>query len=376
MGSKKNYDAFISYSHKDKAYASVIQKSIETLGLPFYKRWLSNVSIFRDERKIPLSGSLSGEIQNGIKNSRYLIVIASKNSGDSEWVKEEILNWYNQNKDGNGYITNFNFILISDDINWDKEKQAFDNVLTTALPDFDNSLFKELPLWADIRQYCSANKIQTSNANYQWEIAKIKALLLGKKPDEIIDDVSKARRLFRGIMFIVIASLLLLTGFAYNQKVLADNNAADARIQRDSAILQKQIADSNAKRAVNVGEKRLALATLFINPEGTKFNTIINFPPNDFSFGLVPWDLKIGTLGTLLKKFYEQQPTIFVEIFGDGDSAEANKLIEYTNRKRNNISAEPTDSLKNTSLPSDSLSKPNEPIEEINLSKEPWKSRR
>jgi hypothetical protein len=47
----KKYHAFISYSHKDKSYASAIQKSIETLGVPFHKSWGGDVKIFRDERK-------------------------------------------------------------------------------------------------------------------------------------------------------------------------------------------------------------------------------------------------------------------------------------------------------------------------------------
>src|SRR5689334_17578255 len=96
---EKKYHAFISYSHKDKIYATVIQRSIETLGLPFYKLWKADVNIFRDERKIPLADSLSQQIISGLKDSHFLIVIASKNSAESKWVKEEILNWYDLNKD-------------------------------------------------------------------------------------------------------------------------------------------------------------------------------------------------------------------------------------------------------------------------------------
>lgn len=217
MKEGKKYHAFISYSHRDKPYATAIQKSIETLGLPIYKSWQPDVNIFRDERKMPLAGSLTEQIITGLKESEYLIVIASKNSANSTWVKEEILNWHKLNNDENGYITNFNFILTDDIIEWDYLNQDFDKLKTTALPSFDKKFFKELPLWANLQQYCKGGKVQSSNSNYEWEIAKVKGLLLGKKPDEIIDEVSKGKRLFRIITGLIISVLFLLSGFAFYQ---------------------------------------------------------------------------------------------------------------------------------------------------------------
>jgi WD40 repeat protein len=231
---KKKYHAFISYSHKDKLYATAIQKSIETLGLPFYKSWQPDVNIFRDERKIPLAGSLTEKIITGLKESEYLIVIASKYSATSTWVKEEILIWHEENKDNDGYITNFNFILVDDVIEWDYLNHDFDKLKTTALPSFDKRIFKELPIWANLQLYCKGGKVQSNNSNYEWEVAKIKGLLLNKKPDEIIDEVSKGKRLFRIVTGVIIAALLLLSGFAF--------------YQRNNAIVQKEIAQNEAKK--------------------------------------------------------------------------------------------------------------------------------
>ncbi|MNU65555.1 hypothetical protein D3C71_548480 [compost metagenome] len=243
MREGKIYHAFISYSHGDRAYAATIQKSIEKLGLPFYKSWHPNVNIFRDQRKIPLAGSLSAQILDGLKQSEHLIVIASKRSADSDWVKEEILNWHKLNQDEDGYITNFNFILIDDVIVWDYLNKDFDKIKTTALPSFDQRIFKEEPLWANVQQYCVNGKVQTSNSNYEWEIAKIKGLLLGKKPDEIIDEVSKGKRLFRIVSGLIIGILLFLSGFAFYQrqdalfqKETAIRNEKEAQLQKDSAL--------------------------------------------------------------------------------------------------------------------------------------------
>lgn len=287
MKDSAEHDAFISYSHKDKIYASIIQRSIETLGLPFYKKWQPDVSIFRDERKIPLSSSLSEEILTGLRNSNHLIIIASKNSANSNWVKEEIINWHSLNKDAEGYITRFNFILIDDVVEWDNKDQVFDKLKTTALPSFEKKIFKHLPLWADIRHYCKFGKIQTNNANYQWEIAKIKAYLLGKKPDEIIDEVSRGRRFFQGVISVIITLLSILTMYAYQQKKIANEKAqlamlseaeakkqrdsamqseTEAQKQRDSAILAKIEARTNlevAQREKKIAEIQLAITKLF-----------------------------------------------------------------------------------------------------------------
>lgn len=238
---EKKYNAFISYSHKDKSYAAVIQKSIETLGLPFYKSWQPDVSIFRDERKMPLSGSLTGQIITGLKQSEYLIVIASKNSANSTWVREEILNWHKLNKDDNGFITNFNFILIDDVIEWDYLNHDFDKLKTTALPSFDERIFKQLPLWANLQSYCKDGKVLSMNSNYEWEIAKIKGLLLDKKPDEIIDEVSKGKWAFRFIMFFTIALLLVLTTFAFVQRNLAINQRDIAKSRELILMAEKNI---------------------------------------------------------------------------------------------------------------------------------------
>lgn len=273
----KYYHAFISYSHADKVYASVIQKSIETIGLPFYRKWKPRVAIFRDERKIPLSGSLSDEIVTGLANANHLIVIASKNSANSRWVREEILNWHKLNKDGDGYIINFNFILIDEVVEWDYNNRDFDKLKTTALPLFDEKIFRDIPHWANLRPYCKNQKVQTANANFEWEIAKISGLLLRKKPDEIIDDASKSRRWFRLTTSAIIALLFALTIFAFFQRNNAIKQservqliANEANRQRDIARRQTTIAIENEKEALRqkdsaIRQKKIAQSQALAN---------------------------------------------------------------------------------------------------------------
>jgi outer membrane protein OmpA-like peptidoglycan-associated protein len=246
---RKKYHVFISYSHLDKSYVSAIQKSIEKLGLPFYKSWRPNVSIFRDERKIPLAGSLKEKIIDGLRQSEHLIVIASESSANSKWVKEEILSWHQENRDDEGYIVNFNFILIDDVIKWDDLNQDFDKLKTTALPSFEKRIFKDLPIWANIQPYCKKGRVQSNNSNYQWEIAKIKGLLLDRKPDEIIDEVSKNKSLFTIISSIVIVILIITTSIAVNRTNYALEKEKIAKDHEEIAIQKSEEATKNAQLA-------------------------------------------------------------------------------------------------------------------------------
>src|SRR5262245_5367924 len=93
------YWAFISYSHRDKAWADWLHKSLETFAVP--SRLIGRDSrdgkvpqrlfpIFRDREELPTSGDLGGNISEALAASRYLVVICSPAAAASRWVDEEI----------------------------------------------------------------------------------------------------------------------------------------------------------------------------------------------------------------------------------------------------------------------------------------------
>jgi WD40 repeat protein len=89
------YLAFISYSRKDEAFASWLQKRLEsyrlptatlkeTPGLPKRVR-----PVFRDKTDLS-SGSLGDSLNEALLQSNKLIVVCSPNAAQSEWVDHEI----------------------------------------------------------------------------------------------------------------------------------------------------------------------------------------------------------------------------------------------------------------------------------------------
>ena len=93
-----HYDAFISYRHAeiDKAAAVGLHRRLESFrmpaglrtDLPEEKRRIQRV--FRDQDELPLSSNLSDAIENALRNTDWLIVIATPRFPQSQWCAKEI----------------------------------------------------------------------------------------------------------------------------------------------------------------------------------------------------------------------------------------------------------------------------------------------
>jgi len=99
MSTDPKYWAFISYSHRDQAWAEWLHKALETYRVP--RRLVGRETmagpvprrlfpVFRDLEELPSSPNLSGAIDEALLQSRYLIVIASPYAAVSKWVDQEV----------------------------------------------------------------------------------------------------------------------------------------------------------------------------------------------------------------------------------------------------------------------------------------------
>lgn len=90
------YKAFISYRHKDldRKWAKWLFERLETYRTP--KQLVREGKpvrigrIFRDDDEIPASTDLSNQLQTALMQSEYLIVICSKDTPESKWIRQEI----------------------------------------------------------------------------------------------------------------------------------------------------------------------------------------------------------------------------------------------------------------------------------------------
>jgi tetratricopeptide (TPR) repeat protein len=94
------YWAFVSYNHHDAAFASWLQRAIESYHLP--RRLIGNDTplgpvpaylkpVFRDRSEMQAGADLTSTVLKALAQSRFLIVVCSPGAARSEWVNREII---------------------------------------------------------------------------------------------------------------------------------------------------------------------------------------------------------------------------------------------------------------------------------------------
>ncbi len=82
---RKQYDCFISYTHKDAEFAARLERDLKIRGL----------HVWRDQNEIAIGDSFSKGIQEGLKDSYTFALILSQEALSRPWVREELNAAYN-----------------------------------------------------------------------------------------------------------------------------------------------------------------------------------------------------------------------------------------------------------------------------------------
>src|ERR1700758_3761805 len=87
----QDYDAFLSYAHRDQQVATAIQKGLHQIGRRMGQ--LRALRVFRDATNLEANPDLWAKITDALDSSRYLIVVLSPQAAVSHWVNKEISYW-------------------------------------------------------------------------------------------------------------------------------------------------------------------------------------------------------------------------------------------------------------------------------------------
>ncbi|MFF9329642.1 toll/interleukin-1 receptor domain-containing protein [Streptomyces sp. NPDC014776] len=246
------YAAFISYRHHpDRHRATRLRDALHRFARPWNR--LRALAVFLDSSAlVPEPNGLWESVRQALGESEYLILLASPEAAESEWVAKEVTWWLDGPRPRNLLV-----VVTGGAIAWDQEAGDFDWAVTTCLPPALRGHFTAEPLWLDLRGLSDDHVGDLSDPQFQDVVATLAATLHGRPKDELIgEDVSQRRRLrrFRRGMLAGMTALALL----------ATTTAVFAFVQRDAAREQARIATARqlAATALNLADNDFEVASL------------------------------------------------------------------------------------------------------------------
>jgi tetratricopeptide (TPR) repeat protein len=248
-GDARTYRAFISYSHRDKAFAQRLHREVESYRIPpklvGSRTAVGEVPrraapIFRDRDELPASADLGAELNAALQRSMFLMVICSPASAKSQWVDQEILR-FKRYHGGDGQV----LALIVDgepyasSLPGREDEECFPKSLRYKLgPDGELSDIPAEPIAADVRPDADG-----------WRLAKLKLIagLTGLKLDNLVQRETQRRmQRLAAVATAAVMGMVVTGGLAFyanerrieanNQRVIAQKEAAAARAASDYLV--------------------------------------------------------------------------------------------------------------------------------------------
>lgn len=236
------YNAFISYRHvePDRKWAKWLHSALETYRVPAKlvreRRIPARVGrVFRDEEELPASADLNSEIESALQGSKFLIVICSRRTPESEWVNKEVIRFRQLGRDERILA-----LLIEGE-----PQEAFPRSLREirrTITDGQGRTIEEIeevePLAADVRPLPA----RMESPRYLKRMARLRLLacVLGCRFDDLRQR-EQERRMQRlsylsALMIALFTVMLALSGAAVYQKGQADRHriAAETALERES----------------------------------------------------------------------------------------------------------------------------------------------
>ena len=245
------YDVFISYSHtKDRYVAAALQRVIQTLGTPWYKR--RSLWVFRDDTSLSAAPGLWAAIEQALSKSRFLILLASPEAAGSPWVGKEVEYWLTHKSADTLLIA-----LTDSELAWDAEVGDFSWSIATPLPPVLKARIPEEPKWVDLRTFRDKTNLRNQrNRKFANVAADFAAAIHGTPKEDLLTEEIRQRKWGSRLAWSMVTALLVLAATAVWQWKGA---AAADRI----AVEQRNVVEAKFNRALAIlhhvaGEGKLA----------------------------------------------------------------------------------------------------------------------
>src|SRR5215469_8943312 len=228
------YDAFISYNQKlDKPFVMRLQRQLQDLGKAWWQR--RAVRIFRDESSLSATPELWPSIERALEGSRFLIVCASPEAAASFYVNKEVA-WWLEHKSRDTLL----IALTAGELQWDRAANDFVWTAATPLPPAFRGAFSNEPKWTDFRAFRTLDEERRkADQAFLSLAADFSATIRGIPKEDLLSEELRQQRRALHAAYSGASCLALIAAVAAALGYLAYERGAEARRQRDAALLQQ-----------------------------------------------------------------------------------------------------------------------------------------
>ena len=236
-----DYDAFLSYTHRDRPAVSGIQKGLHRIGRRLGQ--LRALRVFRDDTDLTASPDLWSRIVDALDRSRFFIVTLSPLAAQSQWVNQEITYWLQHR--GREQLM---LVLVDGQLQWDQRTARFDPAISNAAPPVltEPGVLPAEPLFIDVSDDAPWDYRALV---FREKVTALAAPIHGKPKDQLASDDLREQRRFRRLRAAAATGLVVLTIVAVVAAVVAVIQRQEALRQRNQAIAQRLNSDTQSMLA-------------------------------------------------------------------------------------------------------------------------------
>ena len=181
----------------------------------------ARLRVFLDRDSLEVSSDLADTLTGNLGDTRFLILLASRESAASRWCDHELRYWLEHH----GSDT---LLLVHTDadggLRWDHAHQRFDTQASPSLPLVLADAFPNEPLWLDMTWVESdggATELDLRSPKFRNAVATLAAPIHGVAKDDLEGEDVRQHRIFTQVRRAAIATLSVLLALSVGLALLA-----------------------------------------------------------------------------------------------------------------------------------------------------------
>ena len=253
----ERFDCFISYARaSSNQLAQDLQSGLERFAKPWNR--LRAMRVFRDDQSMAANTALWGTIEQGLREARWLVLLATPEAAASRYVNDEVA-WWVHNKGAQTVL----LVRARGDIEWDRGTGTF-KPGSTAIPPALHHAYQEEPRWIDLTWFDEDGSLGKADPRFQERVADLSSAITGVERDTLIGENVRQLRKTRRLTRAAVSALAVLLVLALSAGAAAFCQRGEALRQRDAAYQQSVLATARqlAATAVNLADFDLQSAML------------------------------------------------------------------------------------------------------------------